>query len=143
MTLSPVRHASSAPVVAGVAKLLARLNNLTLDELLAERSRFCRSMTPRLSLGLMKRAIAYRIQEKAFGDLSAASKRKLTDWMEAPISAHDDAVSPYLLRPLRSYQEAMRDRAARISCRCSRHGAAGAELPGLARPETDDVEPPR
>ena len=62
---------------------------------------------------------------------------------EALVSAHDYAVSPYLLRPLRSYQEAMRDRAARISSRCSRHGAAETELPGLARPETDDVEPLR
>lgn len=59
------------------------------------------------------------------------------------MSAHDDAVSPYLLQPLRSYQEAMRDRAAQNPCQCGRRGAVGTELPGLARPETDDVGPPR
>ncbi len=79
MTISPVRHASSAPVVAGVAELLARLNDLTLHELRAEWRRFYRSAPPRLSRDLMRRAIAYRIQEKAFGGLSAASKRKLKD----------------------------------------------------------------
>ncbi len=79
MTISPGRHASSAPVVAGVAELLARLNDLTLDELRAEWRRLYRNMPPRLSQDLMRRAIAYRIQEKAFGGLSAASKRKLKD----------------------------------------------------------------
>ena len=79
MTISPVRDASSAPVVAGVAELLARLNDLTLDELRAEWRRLYRSAPPRLSRDLMRRAIAYRIQEKAFGGLSAASKRKLKD----------------------------------------------------------------
>ncbi len=79
MTISPVCHASSAPVVAGVAELLARLNDLTLDELRAEWRRLYRSAPPRLSRDLMRRAIAYRIQEKAFGGLSAASKRKLKD----------------------------------------------------------------
>ncbi len=79
MTISPVRHASSAPVVASVAELLARLNDLTLDELRAEWRRLYRSAPPRLSRDLMKRAIAYRIQEKAFGGLSAASKRKLKE----------------------------------------------------------------
>ncbi len=77
--MSPVRHASSAPVVTGVAELLARLNDLTLDELRAEWRRLYRSMPPRLSQDLMRRAIAYRIQEKAFGGLGAASKRKLKD----------------------------------------------------------------
>ncbi len=75
--MSAIRHASSAPVVAGVAELLARLNDLTLDELRAEWRRLYRSMPPRLSQDLMRRAIAYRIQEKAFGGLSPASKRKL------------------------------------------------------------------
>jgi hypothetical protein len=79
MTISPVRDTSSAPVVAGVAELLARLNDLTLDELRAEWRRLYRSAPPRLSQDLMRRAIAYRIQEKAFGGLSAASKRKLKD----------------------------------------------------------------
>ncbi len=59
MTISPVRHASSAPVVAGVADLLARLNDLTLDELRAEWRRLYRSAPPRLSRDLMRRAIAY------------------------------------------------------------------------------------
>ncbi len=77
MTISPVRDASSASVVAGVAELLARLNDLTLDGLRAEWRRLYRSAPPRLSRDLMRRAIAYRIQEKAFGGLSPASKRKL------------------------------------------------------------------
>jgi len=79
MTISPVRHTSSAPVVAGAAELLARLNDLTLDELRAEWRRLYRRAPPRLSRDLMRRAIAYRIQEKASGGLSAASKRKLKD----------------------------------------------------------------
>ena len=77
--MTPVRHASSTPVVTGVAESLTRLNDLTLDELRAEWRRLYRSMPPRLSQDLMRRAIAYRIQEKAFGGLSAASKRKLKD----------------------------------------------------------------
>ncbi len=79
MTKLPVRDASSAPVVTGVAELLARLNDLTLDELRAEWRRLYRRAPPRLSRDLMRRAIAYRIQEKAVGGLSAASKRKLKD----------------------------------------------------------------
>ncbi len=79
MTILPVCHASSAPVVAGVAELLARLNDLTLDELRAEWRRLYRSTPPRLSQDLMRRAIAYRIQEKALGGLSPANKRKLKD----------------------------------------------------------------
>ncbi len=77
MTITTVRDASSASVVAGVAELLARLNDLTLDGLRAEWRRLYRSAPPRLSRDLMRRAIAYRIQEKAFGGLSPASKRKL------------------------------------------------------------------
>ncbi len=77
--MSAIRHASSVPVVAGVAESLARLNDLTLDELRAEWRRLYRSAPPRLSQDLMRRAIAYRIQEKAFGGLSPASKRKLKD----------------------------------------------------------------
>jgi len=79
MTISAIRHASSAPVVAGVVESLDRLNDLTLDELRVEWRRFYRSAPPRLSQDLMRRAIAYRIQEKAFGGLSPASKRKLKD----------------------------------------------------------------
>ncbi len=79
MTISPVRHTSTAPVVTGVAELLARLNDLTLDELRAEWRRLYRSAPPRLSRDVMRSAIAYRIQEKAFGGLSAASKRKLKE----------------------------------------------------------------
>jgi hypothetical protein len=56
------------------------------------------------------------------------------------MAAHDDTISPYLLRPLRSYQEAMRDRAARIPCQADRFGGGSH---GPARPETDDVERPR
>ncbi len=77
--MSAIRHASSTPVVTGVAESLARLNDLTLDELRAEWRRLYRNMPPRLSQDLMRRAIAYRIQEKAFGGLSPASKRKLKD----------------------------------------------------------------
>jgi len=44
---------------AGVAELLARLNDLTLDELRAEWRRLCRSAPPRLRRDLMRRAIAY------------------------------------------------------------------------------------
>ncbi len=77
--MSAIRHTSSTPVVAGVAESLARLNDLTLDELRAVWRRLFLSMPPRLSRDLMRRAIAYRIQEMDFGGLSAASKRKLKD----------------------------------------------------------------
>ena len=43
---------------AGAAELLARLNDLTLDELRAEWRRLYRSAPPRLSRDLMRRAIA-------------------------------------------------------------------------------------
>ena len=79
MTISPVRDALSVPVVTGDVESLARLNDLTLDELRAEWRRLYRRAPPRLSQDLMRRAIAYRIQEKTFGGLSAASKRKLRD----------------------------------------------------------------
>jgi len=55
--------------------------------------------------------------------------------------AHDDTVSPYLLRPLRSYEQAMRDRAARTACKGGRPSVGGADSRGPARRETDDVEP--
>ncbi len=62
MTMPPVRRAPSAPVVAGGADSLARLNDLTLEELRAEWRRLYRSSPPRLSPDLMRRATAYRIQ---------------------------------------------------------------------------------
>ena len=56
---------------------LATLQDLTLEELRAEWRRLYRSPPPRLSRDLMQRGVAYRIQEKAFGGLSPASRRRL------------------------------------------------------------------
>ncbi len=70
-------HTSATSGAGGTSERLAAINDLSLDELRAEWRRLYRSPPPRLSLDLMRRAVAYRIQEKAFGGLSPASRRSL------------------------------------------------------------------
>ncbi len=70
-------HTSATSGAGGTSERLAAINDPSLDELRAEWRRLYRSPPPRLSLDLMRRAIAYRIQEKAFGGLSPASRRSL------------------------------------------------------------------
>ena len=42
------------------------------------------------------------------------------------MGTNETIVSPYLLRPVRSYKEAMRDRAAKIQCKGRHHGVGSA-----------------
>lgn len=65
---------------ASLAERLASLRELTLPELRAEWRRLYRSQAPRLSRNMLARAIAYRIQERACGGLSAALSRKLQQY---------------------------------------------------------------
>ena len=57
---------------------LARLSGLNATELRSEWRRLFRTEPPRLSPDLIRRAIAYRIQEAARGGLPNAVQRKLT-----------------------------------------------------------------
>ena len=59
------------------ADRLARLETLDLSAMRQEWRRLYRAEPPRLSRNLMMRAIAYRIQEIAFGGLSKATLRRL------------------------------------------------------------------
>ncbi len=75
--MSPGSNTSPTTGAASTSERLAAVNNLSLDALRTEWRQLCRSPPPRLSLDLMRRAIAYRIQEKVYGGLSRASKRTL------------------------------------------------------------------
>ena len=73
-TGSPLSDAASLP------ERLIALTELTLPELRAEWRRLYRSQAPRLSRNLMVRAIAWRLQERACGGVSAAASRKLLEY---------------------------------------------------------------
>jgi hypothetical protein len=60
-----------------IADRLARLETLDLSAMRQEWRRLYRAEPPRLSRDLMMRALAYRIQEIAFGGLSKATLRRL------------------------------------------------------------------
>ena len=60
-----------------VTDRLARLETLDLSAMRQEWRRLYRAEPPRLSRDLMMRALAYRIQEIAFGGLSKATLRRL------------------------------------------------------------------
>ena len=60
-----------------VAAKLAALPTLSTEQLRAEWRRLYRTQPPRLSRDLMVRALAYRLQELAYGGLSKATKRRL------------------------------------------------------------------
>jgi hypothetical protein len=60
-----------------VTDRLARLETLDLSAIRQEWRRLHRAEPPRLSRDLMMRALAYRIQESAFGGLSKATSRRL------------------------------------------------------------------
>jgi hypothetical protein len=76
---APERSEPGRPVaqVGEIDARLARLTSLTPPELRAEWRRLFPSQPPRLSLDLMQRAIAHRIQEIAFGGISKATGRRL------------------------------------------------------------------
>ena len=60
-----------------LSRKIAALSDLTAQQLRVEWRRLYRSHSPRLSRDLLIRAVAYRIQELAYGGLSKATKRKL------------------------------------------------------------------
>ena len=70
-------HASDRAPGSDVADRLARLETLDLSAMRQEWRRLNRAEPPRLSRDLMTRALAYRIQEIAFGGLSKATLRRL------------------------------------------------------------------
>jgi hypothetical protein len=57
------------------------------------------------------------------------------------MGTNETIVSPYLLRPVRSYKDAMRDRAAKIQCKSRHHGVGSAGSCCSVRRGADDVEP--
>jgi hypothetical protein len=70
-------HAGDRAPGSDVADRLARLETLDLSAMRQEWRRLYRAEPPRLSRDLMMRAIAYRIQEIAFGGLAKATLRRL------------------------------------------------------------------
>jgi Protein of unknown function (DUF2924) len=81
-SLSPHDVSASPPASdrapgSEVAERLARLETLDLSAMRQEWRRLYRAEPPRLSRDLMMRALAYRIQEIAFGGLSKANLRRL------------------------------------------------------------------
>src|SRR5690349_19363976 len=67
-----------APASAEVARRLDRLADLSSHQLRNEWQRLYRSPAPqRLSRDLLRRAVAYKIQEQAYGGLSQALRRRL------------------------------------------------------------------
>lgn len=74
MALRPTRDRASG---LDVADRLAGLVTLDLSAMRQEWRRLYRAEPPRLSRDLMTRALAYRIQEIAFGGLSKATLRRL------------------------------------------------------------------
>jgi hypothetical protein len=75
-----------------IAKALARLSELTICELRGEWRRLHRMPPPmRLSRDLLTRGISYKLQERAYGGLSAATARTLE---QAADSLRRGAVKP-------------------------------------------------
>jgi hypothetical protein len=70
-------HAGDRTPGSDVADRLVRLETLDLSAMRQEWRRLYRAEPPRLSRDLMMRALAYRIQEIAFGGLSKATLRRL------------------------------------------------------------------
>jgi len=67
-----------APASAEVARLLDRLLTLTSTQLRQEWQRLYRTNPPRrLSRDLLRRVVAYKVQEQAYGGLSQAVRRRL------------------------------------------------------------------
>jgi len=67
-----------APASAEVTRVLDRLLTLTSAQLRQEWQRLYRTNPPRrLSRDLLRRAVAYKIQEQAYGGLSQAARRRL------------------------------------------------------------------
>ena len=76
MTVKADRHAAKTAAV--VAKRLQSLERMDSSALRAEwRKLYGQDPPPRVTRKLLLLAVAYRIQERAYGGLSAAAKRQL------------------------------------------------------------------
>ena len=80
--MAPKGHSSTPPTPATasaeVTRLLDRLLTITSAQLRHEWQRLYRTNPPRrLSRDLLQRAVAYKIQEQAYGGLSQAVRRRL------------------------------------------------------------------
>ena len=84
-----------------VAKALARLSELTIFELRGEWRRLHRMPPPmRFSRDLLTRGISYKLQERAYGGLSAATARKLEQAAAGPLSrGAAQSTPPISLKP--------------------------------------------
>lgn len=78
---------------------LQDLERADLVQLRAEWRRLFGSDPPRLSRDLLSRALAYRVQERAFGGLSRANVRRLQDLAKDRPDADSGPGRPVLLRP--------------------------------------------
>jgi Protein of unknown function (DUF2924) len=74
-----IPSASNASGSDLLSERLAALPTLSLGELRLEWRRLYRADPPRLSRDIMMRAIAYRLQEIAYGGLSKATQRRLAN----------------------------------------------------------------
>ena len=92
-TRSPSASGDGRPCPVG--KQLRALAQASPVQLRAEWRRLFGTDPPQLSRDLLARALAYRIQEQAFGGLSRASLRRL----EAPAARDGEPTPPAPLRP--------------------------------------------
>ena len=84
-----------APASAEVAQLLDRLLTLTAAQLRHEWQRLYRTNPPRrLSRDLLRRALAHKIQEQAYGGLSLAARRRLQTLARAMAQDGEVALKP-------------------------------------------------
>ena len=86
---------ASRPEIVDIAAALTALETRTTDDLRIEWHKLHRTLPPRrLSRDLILRAIAYRLQERAYGGLSLAMERRLNalaEELSAKGAAHFDA----------------------------------------------------
>lgn len=81
-----------------LAERLAVLPTLGVSQLRLEWQRLYRSEPPRVSRDIIMRAIAYRLQEIAFGGLSKATQRRLGDFADES-GADEQSVIPVSQKP--------------------------------------------
>ncbi len=79
-----------------ITRKLSGLRDLSPEALRAEWRRLYRTQPPRLSPDMMMRAIAYRVQEIAYGGLSKATRRRLK---MLAASMYDDGNVPATTAP--------------------------------------------
>jgi hypothetical protein len=80
---------------AEVARLLGRLLTLDSAQLRHEWQRLYRTNPPRrLSRDLLRRAVAYKVQEQAYGGLSQAARRRLQTLARAMAQDGEIALKP-------------------------------------------------